>query len=165
LRVKALKLFDESEHARTGGTSRADLEIAVQGLMSLMEPSYMEGKTETATHMRRLLYAGTIAVADASDGISEEEIKIFEKFFGMGEYSKNIDLPRLKEDLPDRSKKARDNTSVPQRMQVLRDLCLVAKASGRTTRQERAVLEGIADDLDIPRGFLCQTMEQQVGPD
>jgi len=165
LRVKALKLFDESEHARTGGTSRADLEIAVQGLMSLMEPSYMEGKTETATHMRRLLYAGTIAVADASDGISEEEIKIFEKFFGMGEYSKNIDLPRLKEDLPDRSKKARDNTSVPQRMQVLRDLCLVAKASGRTTRQERAVLEGIADDLDIPRGLLCQTMEQQVGPD
>ncbi|MEK6194748.1 MAG: M48 family metallopeptidase, partial [Deltaproteobacteria bacterium] len=165
LRVKALKLFDESEHARKGGTSKAELEIAVQGLMSLMEPSYMEGKTETATHMRRLLYAGAIAVADASDGISEEEVKIFEKFFGMGEYSKNIDLSRLKEDLPDRAQKARDNTSVPQRMQVLRDLCLVAKASGHTTRQERAVLEGLADDLDIPRGFLCQTMEQQVGPD
>jgi hypothetical protein len=165
LRVKALKLFDESEHARKGGTSKAELEIAVQGLMSLMEPSYMEGKTETATHMRRLLYAGAIAVADASDGISEEEVKIFEKFFGMGEYSKNIDLSRLKEDLSDRAQKARDNTSVPQRMQVLRDLCLVAKASGHTTRQERAVLEGIADDLDIPRGFLCQTMEQQVGPD
>ena len=42
---------------------------------------------------------------------------------------------------------------------------LVAKASGHTTRQERAVMEGIADDLVIPRGFLCQTMEQQVGPD
>lgn len=165
LRVKALKLFDESEHARTGGTSKTDLEIAVQGLMSLMEPSYMEGKTETATHMRRLLYAGTLAVADASDGISEEEIKIFEKFFGMGEYSKNIDLSRLKKDLPDRTQKARDNTSVSQRMQVLRDLCLVAKASGRKTRRERAILEGIADDLDIPRGFLCQTMDQQVGPD
>jgi len=165
LRVKALKLFDESEHARTDGMSKTDLEIAVQGLMSLMEPSYMEGKTETAIHMRRLLYAGTIAVADASDGISEEEIKIFEKFFGMGEYSKNIDLSRLKEDLPDRTRKARDNTSIPQRMQILRDLCLVSQASGRTTRQERAVLEGIADDLDISHGFLCQAMEQSVGLD
>lgn len=165
LRVKALKLFDESEHARKGGTSKAELEIAVQGLMSLMEPSYIEGKTEASTHMQRLLYAGAIAVADASDGISEEEIEIFERFFGMGEFSKNRDLSRLKEDLPNRTEKARDNTSVPQRMQVLRDLCLVAKASGRTTRKERLVLEGIADGLDIPRGFLCQTMDPQVDPD
>lgn len=39
LRVKALKLFDESEYERDSGMKKADLEIAVQGLMSLMEPS------------------------------------------------------------------------------------------------------------------------------
>ena len=70
---KALKLFDESEHVQDGGMSAADLEIAVQSLMSLMEPSYIEGKTEAAKFMRRLLYAGAIAIADASDGIGPEE--------------------------------------------------------------------------------------------
>lgn len=165
LRVKALKLYDESEYARRGGTGRAELEVAVQGLMSLMEPSYMEGKTEAATHMRRLLYAGAIAVADASGGISMEEIAIFEQFFGMGEFARSLDLSRIKEDLSNRVEKARDNTSAPQRMQVLRDLCLVAKASGHATMSERRVLEEIADSLDIPRSFIDQTLEQQVEPD
>lgn len=165
LRVKALKLYDESEYARQGGTDRAELEVAVQGLMSFMEPSYMEGKTEAATHMRRLLYAGAIAVADASDGISKEEVAIFEQFFGAGEFSRSLDLSRLKEDLANRAEKARDNTSVPQRMQVLRDLCLVAKASGYTTVSEQQVLEEIAASLGIPRSFIAHTLGQRVEPD
>lgn len=165
LRVKALKLFDESEYARKDGIKKGDLEIAVQGLMGLMEPSYMEGKTETATHMRRLLYGGAIAVANASAGIGEEEVKIFEKFFGQGEFSRGLDLDRLIEDLPNRIKNARDNTSIMNRMQVLRDLCLVAKASGQTTRAERKVLNEIADGLELPRSFINQTMDQQISPD
>ena len=165
LRVKALKLYDESEYARKGGTASAGLEVAVQGLMSLMEPSYMKGKTEAATHMRRLLYAGAIAVADASNGISIEEIAIFEQFFGMGEFSRSLDLSRIKEDLSNRAEKALDNTSVPQRMQVLRDLCLVAKASGHTTMSEQRVLEEIADALTIPRSFITQTLDQRIEPD
>lgn len=165
LRVKALKLFDESEYARKGGMNSAELEIAVQGLMGLMEPSYMEGKTEAATYMRRLLYAGAIAVADASGGISKKEIEIFEEFFGMGEFARTLDLERLKDDLFSRAENARLNTSIPQRMQVMRDLCLVAKASGRTTRSERSVLEKIADALEIPRDFITTAMEQRVEPD
>ncbi len=162
LRVKALKLFDESEYARKGGMSKEELEIGVQGLMGLMEPSYMEGKTETATHMRRLLYGGTIAVANASEGIDEEEIKIFEKFFGKGEFSKNLDVERLIEDLPNRMKNSLEYTSVMNRMQVLRDLCLVARASGEITGEERQVLNVIADGVQIPRSFISQTIEQQV---
>lgn len=164
LRVKALKLYDESEFARQGGIGRAELEVAVQGLMGLMEPNYIEGKTETAIHMRRLLYAGAIAVADASDGISSEEIAIFEKFFGMGEFSRNLDLARLKEDLASRAEKVRDTVSVPQRMQVLRDLCLVAKASGHITSKERQVLGDIAGSLGVARSFISQTLAQQVEP-
>jgi hypothetical protein len=165
LRVKALKLYDESEYARSDGMSKADLEIGVQGLMGLMEPSYMEGKTETAKFMRRLLYAGAIAIADASDGIGPEEIEIFEKFFGPGEFSKSLDVTRLKEDLDNRVKNARNTASVPQRMQVLRDLCLVAQASGRITSEERKVLEHIADGLDISRGFIFRTIKLLIEPD
>lgn len=165
LRVKALKLFDESEYEKEDGTSKADLEIAVQSLMSLMEPSYLEGKTDTATTMRRLLYAGAIAVANASDGISEAEVEVFEKFFGQGEFSENLDIDRLIEDLPNRAQNACENTSVLQRMQVLRDLCLVARASGEVTAEEKRVLQEIAGKIRIPLSFINQTLAQQVEPD
>lgn len=162
LRVKALKLFDESEYQKKGGISKADLEIGVQSLMSFMEPSYIEGKTDTATHMRRLLYAGAIAVANSCDSISNEEIAIFEKFFGTGELSTSLDIPRIIEDLPNRAQKSLENTSILQRMQVLRDLCLVAKASGEITQAELEVLEDIASQISISPSFLHQTIEQQV---
>jgi tellurite resistance protein len=165
LRVKALKLFDESVHVRTDGMAKADLEIAVQSLMGLMEPSYIEGKTEAAKFMRRLLYAGAIAIADATDGIGPEEVKVFEKFFGPGEFSPSLDVPRLKEDLNNRVENATVHTSIPQRMQVVRDLCIVAQASGRISDQERGVLEQIADGLQISRGFISRTIKLLIDPD
>jgi len=165
LRVKALKLFDESAHVRGDGMNKTDLEIAVQSLMGLMEPSYIEGKTETTKFMRRLLYAGAIAIADASEGISPEEVKVFEKFFGPGEFSRSLDVARLKEDLGNRVEKASAHTSVPQRMQVLRDLCVVAQASGRITDQEQDILEDIANGLDISRGFISRTIKVLIEPD
>ena len=165
LRVKALKLFDESEYEREGGMGKSDLEMSVQGLMSLMEPSYIEGKTEAATHMRRLLSAGAIAVANASDGISEEEIKIFEQFFGQGEFSTSLDLERLIKDLPNRTQKAKEHANELQRMQVLRDLCLVARASGDVTGVEQRVLEEIAVEVGVPARFIQQAIDQQVEPD
>ena len=165
LRVKALKLFDESEYERKGGMNKSDLEMSVQGLMSFMEPSYIEGKTEAATHMRRLLYAGAIAVANASDGIGEEEVKIFEKFFGEGEFSTSLDIERLIDDLANRTEKALEFTNALQRMQVLRDLCLVAEASGEVTEEELTVLEQIATQVKISPRFIHQTISQQVEPD
>jgi hypothetical protein len=70
LRVKALKLFHESDMVRTDGIDHNELDLGVEKLMSLMEPSYLEGKTDVAETMRRLLFAAAVAVADASNGIS-----------------------------------------------------------------------------------------------
>jgi len=165
LRVKALKLFDQSEYERQGGMEKSDLEIAVQSLMSLMEPSYIEGKTEAATHMRRLLYAGAIAIAAASDGITDEEITLFEKFFGTGEFSTGLDVDRLIEDLPNRIEKVREHSSILQRMQVLRDLCLMARASGEVTAAEKDVLRDIARQTGVLFSFIQQTLSQQISPD
>lgn len=165
LRVKALQLFDQSEFLKPNGISSTELETKVQSLMGLMEPSYMEGKTETATFMRRLLYAGTIVIANASDGIGEEEIKIFERFFGTGEFSRNIDVARIIEDLPNRVQLARENISQLNCMQVLRDLCLVARASGQVTTQERERLDEIAKGLDLSTSFIDQTLAQQLEMD
>ena len=163
MRVKALELYDQSKLAN-GKTSKDDLEVAVQGLMSLMEPSYLEGTTKTAIHMRRLLFTSSICVANASDGISKEEVKVFEEFFGDDEF-KGLKIEQLVATLDDRIKTAKEMASIPQLMQVMRDLCTMSRASGETTEPEREVMNGIADKLGVPRSFICQSLEQEVEPD
>ena len=102
LRVKALELYDRSALARNDGMPKDELEVAVQSLMSLMEPSYLEGRTSAAEAMRRALFAAAIAVAAASGEISEEEIEVFERFFGTGAFSEKLNVEQLKAELPAR---------------------------------------------------------------
>ena len=164
MRVKALELYDRSVLGN-GDMSKDELEVAVQGVMSLMEPSYLEGQTKTAIHMRRLLFAASICVANASDGISKEEITAFEDFFGEGEFDKNINVEALIGTLDERIETVKEVASIPQRMQILNDLCTMSSASGHTTEPERDVMNTIADALDVPRSFICQSLAKDVEPD
>ena len=90
---------------------------------------------------------------------------MFEKFFGEGEFSTSLDIERLIDDLANRTEKALEFTNELQRMQVLRDLCLVAEASGEVTEEELTVLEQIAQQVKISPRFIHQTISQQVEPD
>lgn len=164
LRVKALQQFYSSELAG-GVVKKADLEAAVMGVMSLMEPSYLDGRTDTAENMRRLLFAAALVVANADGKVGEEEIEVFEKFFGSRAYTDDLDLEKLEADLDDRIQAVKEQASVPQAMQVVRDLCLVARAGGHIHKTEEQVLERVADGLGVPREFVCQTMEVDLTPD
>jgi len=165
LRVKALNLYDASVLARKDGCSIDDLEAGVQVLMTLMEPSYLAGRTDAAENMRRLLFAGAIAVADANNNISDHEIAVFEKFFGKRAYSDELNLERLKQDLPDRIKQVNSMTTVAQRMQVVRDLCTVARADGNTSGPELKVVKQIASDLQVQPHFVNQAVSIEVDLD
>lgn len=165
LRVRALQLFHSSVLMDKQGNSVEEMDVAVQRLMSLMEPNYLEARTDAAIAMRHLLFAGAVAVAAASDGVSEKEIEVFEQFFQKGDFSDRLNIDRIRQQLPSRIERVCQQTSTTQRMQVLRDLCLIAKAEGRMTPKERAVLEDIADGLDVSRSFICQTMDSDYEPD
>jgi len=162
LRVKALKLFEQSE-LHGGEGSKVDLEVGVQAVMSLMEPSYLEAKTDTAEAMRRLLFAGLIAVADAENGITEAELEIFAKYFGKYAFNDKLDLGKIKGTIKSRIAEVKDKASATQAMQVLHDLCVMAQADGGVKPAERAELEVVAQGLAIPSSFICQTIE--VDPD
>jgi tellurite resistance protein len=164
LRVKALQQFYNSELAG-GSMSKAELEAAVMGVMSLMEPSYLDGRTETAENMRRLLFAASLLVANVDGKITDEEIGVFEKFFGKRAFKEDLDLDKLGESLDERLRTVKEQASVPQAMQVVRDLCLIARAEGHISPLEEAVLDRVADGLDVPREFVCQTMESDLTPD
>lgn len=158
LRVKALKLFHESALMLQGGISANELDMGVESLMSLMEPSYLESKTDAAEAMRRVLFAAAIAVADASHGISEQEVAVFEEFFGKDAFSEKLDKQQLKAEVADRIDQANSLTSVPQRMQIVRDLCMVSRADGHSTGAELETLCEIANGLQVPALFVEKTL-------
>lgn len=158
LRVKALKLFEQSK-LYNGTGSKDDLEMGVQSVMSLMEPSYLEAKTDTAEAMRRLLFAGLIAIADASNGISEAELAVFAKFFGKYAFSDKLDIEKIKRTLSRRITEVKTKASQTQAMQVLHDLCVMAQADGGVTAAERLQLDTIANELGISTSFICQSVD------
>jgi len=158
LRVKALVLFDESVMTRSGGTSVENLELGVHALMSLMEPSYLEARTDVAEAMRRLLLAGAVAVVTANDQVAAEEVAAFNKFFGTRAFANKLDHAKLRSELPERVEQARVQTSLPQRMQVIRDLITIARSDGPPPDAERKVLLEIAHGLGISTCFIDQSM-------
>ncbi|MEM8496858.1 MAG: M48 family metalloprotease [Pseudomonadota bacterium] len=160
LRVKALQEFYRSDLMSAGGISKRDLEINVQDVMQLMEPDYIQGKTDSNKAMRRLFIAGAIAVAHAHNGISEQERATFKSFFKDDDLDiDKLDPDRLRDVLPKRIAATVELTSKSQRMQVLRDLCLIARAEGKVVEPELGVLREIAEGLDIPYSFVLQSTE------
>ncbi|MGK0172728.1 MAG: hypothetical protein ACI9W2_004468 [Gammaproteobacteria bacterium] len=79
------------------------------GLMGLMKPNYIEGRTLAAESMRRLLFAAT-----ADGDIAKEEKEAFEKFFGDGTLSDSLNLDALADDLNRRTEKVKGVATVAQ---------------------------------------------------
>jgi len=165
LRVRALQLFHNSDLMKSGGDTVETMDVGVQRLMSMMEPNYLEARTDSAIAMRHLLFAGAVVVASASGGVTEREIEVFEQFFQKGDFSDKLNVNRIKQELGSRIERVVQQTTTTQRMQVLRDLCLIAKAEGNTTAEERGILNEIADGLSVSRNFICQTLDQDCEPD
>lgn len=165
LRVRALQLFHNSSLMHDSGTSIDEMDVGVHRLMSLMEPNYLEARTDAAIAMRHLLFAGAVLVAAATDGVSDQEIEVFEQFFQKGDFSDKLNIDRIREELPSRIERVCQQTSQTQRIQVVRDICLIAKAEGRTTAEERAIIDQIADGLEVSRNLVCQTIEAEYEPD
>ncbi len=165
LRVKALQLFHQSGLMLQGGIEKAELEIGVQGMMGLMEPNYLEGHTEVAKIMGQLFIAGAIAVANARDGIGEEEKSVLKEFMGEGFSLDILNIDKLIDTLPKRIRSVKQHASITQRMQVVRDLSVVARAEGEITDNELLVLYAIADGLEIPRSLVMHILDGDAGLD
>lgn len=162
LRVKALQLFHRSNFVSKPMTEKVltpeDLEVGIAGLMSFMEPGYLEGHTDIDKYMSRLLFAGSLVLANASHGISDNEIAVFEKFFGKHQYKETLNIETLTQELPKRAAQVKETASISKRMQVLRDLCVMAKADGHVTSEEQQVLSEIAKMLAISDVFIEQCL-------
>ena len=149
LRLKAAELCAESEIMVTGGVTRQVLEARVQDLMTLMNPSYLKERSDIAEAMRRLLFAGGIAVATAMGTVTPEAIKELERLLGLGSVSPGMKSEAVLADLPSRIESVRGSVPPLRRVQVIRDLCLVARADGHMAEAEVEVIRRIAVGVEV----------------
>jgi tellurite resistance protein len=149
LRLRAADLFAHSELITQGGTPRAELEAQVQELMTLMQPSYLHEKSGVAEAMRRLLFAGGVAIASASGEVKEEEIEELERLLGPGSLPPEVKPEVIRKDLPSRIEDVKKQVPPLRRAQVLRDLCVIARADGRVEPEEHKVIRDIGAAIEV----------------
>jgi len=149
LRLRAAELFVSSELMTPGGIPRDALEAQVEDLMTVMQPSYLQEKSGVAEAMRRLLFAGGVAIASASGTIKDAEIEALEQLLGPGSLPFEIKPDVIREDLPSRIDAVRESVPSLRRSQVIRDLCLIARADGRADEAELKVIREIAEAIHV----------------
>ncbi len=158
LRLRAAELFASSELMSPGGIPRDRLEAQVDDLMTVMQPSYLQEKSGAAEAMRRLLFAGGVAIAVASGPAREKELEALEQLLGPGSLPFEIKPDVITKDLPSRIHDV--NASVPplRRAQVVRDLCLIARADGRADEAEMKIIREIAAAIDVDADLIDCTV-------
>ena len=149
LRLKAIELCATSEIMAPGGMTRDALEAQVEQLMGLMDPSYLKERSDVAEARRRLLFAGGIAVASAMGTIDAEGVAELERLLGLGSVPPGVDPEAVIADLPSRIDSVRKSVPPLRRIQVIRDLCLIARADGRTAEAEIRVICDIAARVEV----------------
>ena len=158
LRLRAAELCARSELMTPGGMPRADLEAQVQELMVLMEPSYLHEKTDVAETMRRLLLAGAVLIAASSGAIEEKAIRALEGLLGPGAVPPVLNPEALRADLPARIDATKRTVPPLRRAQVIRDLCVIARADDHVDDKEMKLLFDIAAAVEVDRDLVrCTT--------
>ena len=133
----------------TGGMTRNLLEARVQELMTLMNPSYLKERSDSAEAMRRLLFAGGIAVATAMGTVTPEAMTELERLLGLGSIPPGMNPEAVLADLPSRIEGVRGSVPPLRRVQVIRDLCLIARADGHMAEAELEVIRQIAAGVEV----------------
>lgn len=157
LRLHAAKAFAQSALFDGQGAARDELEAQVVDLMSLMSPSYLKEAGEGPELMRRLLLAGGVAVAAAHGEVGAEEKAALDKFFGPGTCER-LNVEALKGDLERRAAAVKDKVPALKRQQVVRDLCVIARADGHVADDERQLLLHVAQAAGVDAALVERTL-------
>lgn len=159
LRLRAAELTVNSEIMRPGGTPRAALEAEIHELMTLMDPNYLQERSEVAEAMRRLLFSGSVLIATASGKVDEKALEALGKLLGPGAAPRTVDPAPVREHLPERIARANDVVPLLRRAQVIRDLCTVARADNHTSAAEMQVIYDLAKALGVDHSLVQCSVE------
>ncbi|MDC0721309.1 M48 family metallopeptidase [Nannocystis bainbridge] len=170
VRVRAVWAFSRSEpylQALGRSTDSAwqleDVEQVIERDLQLMEPSYLEEKSQTSDTLRRLLYTAGLAVAAASGGVEPAELDALGRLLGSDHADEPADIPKLLGDLDGRIQAALE-VPLRNRAQLVQHLTIVAAADGSVSDEELHVMEDIARRLEVGAQVVHQTIRGAMHP-
>ncbi|HEY0134664.1 MAG TPA: M48 family metallopeptidase [Nannocystis sp.] len=170
VRVRAVWAFSRSKPFLDAmGKSSLDawtldeVETMVDRDMSLMEPTYLQEKSQSSDTLRRLLYTAGVAVAAASGGVEASELDAIGRLLGSDHADAPTDVDKVLRDLDGR---IRDALEVPllYRAQLVQHLTIVAAADGHVSDDELHVMEDIARRLEVGPGVVHETIRGAMHP-
>jgi tellurite resistance protein len=171
LRVRALMAFGRSaafQRAIGGnaeGIDNDELEQLIEADLSVMEPNYLEDKSdEASTLMRRVLFCAGVTVAAANGEIAPTELRALRALLG----AKNVDIPDdltgIRRELDDKLALAKDKVSFAGRAQLLQHATIVAAADGVVQPEELEVLIDLAAKLGVDPTVIDHTLAGAAAP-
>jgi Zn-dependent protease with chaperone function/tellurite resistance protein len=170
VRVRAVWAFSRSTAFNSAIGRAADsmwsldeVEDIVDRDMQLMEPTYLQEKTQNSDTLRRLLYTAGIAVANASGGVEPVELDAIGRLLGSDHSDAPVDVSKVLGDLDGRIRDALD-VPLAQRAQLVQHLTIVAAADGQVSHEELHVMEEIAIKLEVGAGVVHQTIRGAMHP-
>lgn len=170
VRVRAVWAFSRSEpylkalgKATDAAWGLDDVEALVERDLQLMEPSYLEEKSQVSDTLRRLLYTAGIAVAAASGGVEPTELEALGRLLGTDHADLPKDVAKIVADLDGRIKAALE-VPLKHRAQLVQHLTIVAAADGSVSDEELHVMEDIARRLEVGAQVVHQTIRGAMHP-
>ena len=169
VRVRAVVAFAKSATYRslTGqgndGLSDADVEAIVERDLDVMEPGYLEEKTDESTLMRRTLYCAGVSVAAANGSIEDSEIKALKTLLGADDMWGPINPEAARVELEQKLVEAA-SVSFARRVQLVQHLTIIAAADGHVDGHEWQEMTRIAMRLGVDPQVIDPTLRGSAHP-
>jgi uncharacterized tellurite resistance protein B-like protein len=169
LRVRAVVAYSRSDQYRSltgfgpGDISLDDVEEVVERDLALMEPSYLEEKSDDAKSLKRLLYCAAVSVAAADGNVHEAEVKAVRRLVGQEEMWAGVDVEGARKELEERLAVALQQP-LARRAQLVQHLTIVAAADGVVTPEELGEMGRIATRLEVGPTVIEQTLSASAHP-
>ncbi len=146
IRLRAGQVF---QRFLDGELDQESLERECADLLALMEASYLQEDSHGAEAMRRLLFAAGAVVAAADGEVSAEELDSLSELLGPARVPRELDPALLRKHLPKRIERVKELVSRARRVQLVRDLTLIARADGHVSEAELAEIRSLAGELEV----------------
>lgn len=172
LRIKALEVFKDSltyfnlQGKKGGKITEVEMEETIAKMMSLMEPSYLCGESEHGKLIQNFIFWGGYLVTIADGKVDDEEIKALSSIVDAQIFATNYAQCQsqteesIKKMLEEMANDMNNILSIMQKLNIIRDMCVISSSDGEIDSTEADILYGLAYLLNIKESFVDKVLDE-----
>lgn len=171
LRIKALDIFNRSKTFQDLGgqcenweLTEEEMENEIAQFMSLMDPSYLNDDNEVGEKIHRFMFLSGYLISLADGNVDESELHALGKIVSPEVFKTCMDFIKDKPEEEIRNEVIAGaetlniHLSVMQKLNLIRDLSIIASADGEIHQGEVHVLYNVCHVLKIQPEFVDQVL-------